>query len=160
MKNKRGFTLVELLAVLLILGTLIAIAVPSIITMSSRFQNKGLDSKISLIEEAAVIYAQSNSNSIKTFLGGKCTANSSVCECEKAGDCKYIYKITLDELIEKGGYTTEKSSESTSVCDVTHPSDSSYCLDCGTITIKLDDNFKTATAEYTLPTDSTKTYCK
>ena len=39
MNNKKGFTLVELLAVIVILGVLTAIAVPSVLEISKKIKN-------------------------------------------------------------------------------------------------------------------------
>ena len=58
--RKDGFTLVELLAVIVLLGLLMAIAVPSALTMSSKVKAKAYDTKIDLIESAAKTYGQSN----------------------------------------------------------------------------------------------------
>lgn len=164
MKNdKRGFTLVELLTVILILGLLMAIAIPSIFAISSKMKNKAYDAKIDLIEKAAVVYAQENSNAIKNKLG-TCTSNSSNCECTtKNGKttCNYRYIITLDKLIDVGAFNSENKDRDDAVCDVLDPTNSDNCLDCGTILIKLDASYKTATATYTKPNanDINKTKC-
>lgn len=59
MKNK-GFTLVELLAVIVILGILITIAVPSILGVSKNVKEKSYTTKISIIESAGVSYGEKN----------------------------------------------------------------------------------------------------
>lgn len=147
MNKKSGFTLIELLTVILIIALLMAIAVPSIMAISNKMKDRGLDSKIGAIEQAAVNYAQNNSNKIKSDLGGVCNSNSSVCECANGNtDCKYVFTMTVDRLIEVGAYETEKNVDDNSVCDVSDPRDSSKCLDCVSITIKLDDDYKSASA--------------
>ena len=57
MKNK-GFTLVEILAVIVILAVLIVIAVPNVIGISNRIRQNMFCSKVSDIESAAKLYGQ------------------------------------------------------------------------------------------------------
>lgn len=64
--RKKGFTLVELLAVIVLLGLLMAIAVPSALNLSSKVKSKSYDTKIDLIEKAAETYGQSNISFVKT----------------------------------------------------------------------------------------------
>ena len=58
MKNKKGFTLVELLAVIVILALLITIAVPGTRSISQRLKNKMYCSKLDFIETAATLYGE------------------------------------------------------------------------------------------------------
>lgn len=60
MKNKKGFTLVELLAVIVILGVLTAIAVPSVIGISKKIKQNMWESKVKTIEVAAELWADDN----------------------------------------------------------------------------------------------------
>ena len=57
MNNKKGFTLVELLAVIVILGVLTAIAVPSVLGISKKIKTDMYESKIKTIEVAAELWA-------------------------------------------------------------------------------------------------------
>ncbi len=129
-----------------------AIAVPGVMAISKRLKERGLESKKDAISEAAVVYAQENSNKIKAKLG-TCTEPNDHCECDRRDengnytDCKYYFTITVDDLIRVSAYKTEKSGKDTAVCDVTDPRDSSLCLDCVPILVKLDDDYKNATAE-------------
>lgn len=59
MKNK-GFTLVELLAVIVILALLITIAVPSVSKMSAKIQTNMFCSKVENIEKAAQLWGNDN----------------------------------------------------------------------------------------------------
>lgn len=152
--DKRGFTLVEILTVLVILSILMVIAVPSIMGISKKLKLRGLDSKVEAIEEAAIVYTQNNSNKIKAELGGSCKEPGSHCECERYNeskgkweDCKYFFAKTVDELIELGAYKSEQSERRDDMCDVNDPRDPGFCLDCVSVLIKLDDDYKTATAE-------------
>ena len=59
MKNN-GFTLVEVLAVIVILGILITVAVPNVINTSKNTRENMYQSKVDMIEKAAQLYAQDN----------------------------------------------------------------------------------------------------
>lgn len=54
--NKKGFTMIELLAVLVILVVIMAIAIPSVTSSIERSKQKEKDQKIKLIESAAELY--------------------------------------------------------------------------------------------------------
>ncbi len=58
MKNSKGFTLVELLAVIVILAILITIAVPSTIGISNKLKENMFCKKIDSIEVAAKLYGE------------------------------------------------------------------------------------------------------
>lgn len=168
MKNKKGFTLVELLAVLLILSIIMGLALPAIFTMNKKIKNRGYDSKIELMERAAVNYAQNHANAIKgqidPKIGGSCnnvtslyTVNSSRAKCAKdpikgtgseqrVDDYKYVFYVNLKTLIESGDYKIE--GDVTNECSVRNPVDESKCLDCMYIEVWLDDLHKNATAYF------------
>ena len=174
MKNKKGFTLVELLAVILILGVLMGIAVPAIMSMNKRFKIKGFDDKIELIEKAAVNYAQNNANAIKSqinpYIGGGCNevtanvvdVNSSKAKCAvdpgkgveaDPNDLKYVFYINLKTLLASGDYkpevkVDEKEENASDICRVPNPLDATKCLDCMIIEVGLDNDYKNATARY------------
>ena len=56
LKNKKAFTLVELLAVIIILGIILVLAVPRITTMINKSRDKAADELKLLIESAAEKY--------------------------------------------------------------------------------------------------------
>ena len=74
--DKKGFTLIELLAVITILGIIGTIAFVSINQANSSIQEKMIEKKAEMIEEAAILYGQDIKgtiiNSTKTYNGSKC----------------------------------------------------------------------------------------
>ena len=67
--NNKGFTLVELLAVLVILITILTIAIPSITSSIDRNKEKILNKKIDIIEAAAETYVNLYKNNINNYNG-------------------------------------------------------------------------------------------
>ena len=64
MKKKNGFTLVELLAVIVVLAIIIGIAIPASMLISNRTKKKMFCKKITMLEQTAVLYGQDNFNMI------------------------------------------------------------------------------------------------
>ena len=71
--NKKGFTLVELLAVIAILGIVVTIGVVGIGNLTEKGKEKMLDEKIRFIEESATLYGEDMRgaviNSVKKYQG-------------------------------------------------------------------------------------------
>lgn len=90
--NNKGFTLVELLAVLVILITILMIAIPSITSSVERNKQKALDKKIDIIEAAAETYVNQYKNKINysSFKNGNC--------CIKLSDIKNSGILTIEDL--------------------------------------------------------------
>ena len=87
--NKKGFTLVELLAVLVILVVIMTIAIPSVASSIERSKNKQRNAKIELVVSAAELYVDRRKNSY--------------------GDSAHI--ITLNEIICDGLLTKEQAKD-------------------------------------------------
>lgn len=65
--NSKGFTLVEMLAVVALLGLLIGIATPNIMKSQKKAKERLLSSKVKNIEKAAVLWGQDNKTSITEY---------------------------------------------------------------------------------------------
>ncbi len=63
--NKKGFTLVEILATLVVLAIVATIAFVSINGISNRTKEKLYEQKIENLENAAILYGDDNKNEIK-----------------------------------------------------------------------------------------------
>lgn len=98
MKNKKGFTLVELLAVIVILALLVAIAVPSTISISNRLKKNMYCSKIDSIENAAQLYGEDHRDSFtKDF--------------EQEGEIYKSKEISVKDLVDSGDLRKDQKEE-------------------------------------------------
>lgn len=73
--NNKGFTLVELLAVIVILLAISVIAIPNITASLERNKNKMSESQKKLIASSAELYISENKNTItyySSFVAGTC----------------------------------------------------------------------------------------
>lgn len=146
---KKGFTLVELLAVIVLLGIIMAIAIPGIYKIRDKMNEKALEAKINTIETAAVSYVQSNSNLLKSHYG-LCDINNQNenCVCKNEDECNYQFTINIKTLITSGDLKRETLEGE--ACAVPNPTDKNKCLDCLNINITLSSKYKTATAKLDL----------
>ncbi len=71
--KKNGFTLVELLAVIVLLAILMVIAIPNAFKMASKVKNKAYTTKIELVEKAGQEFGQAN---LKLIREGTSMTNS------------------------------------------------------------------------------------
>ena len=135
MKNK-GFTLVELLAVIVVMAILLTIAVPAVIGISNKIKQNMFCSKVNDIESAAKLYG-----------------NDYIDEITTSG--KYI---TITDLIDNNLYKKENDdcNFSDKPC-VTDPRDSSK-MDDKQILVKLVN--KRVYAEYQYKDENEKNSCK
>ena len=96
--NKKGFTLVEILAVVVILSIILSLATLGVMNIRRNSLQKLVDTKISNLESSAVLYGQENQDELDA-------------EC-KVGDETYssCKKMTVRELIEKDYYKSEETN--------------------------------------------------
>ena len=87
MKNK-GYTLVELLAVFVILGIIIMISVPAITGVINSSKDKSYDQQVKILENAARTYMSENSTLLP--------------------DSGSSYNVTIDNLKENGLISNEE----------------------------------------------------
>ena len=91
--NKKGFTLVELLSVIVLIGLLLGIGVPGVMRISKKMKERSFNTKKEQIEQAATLWGQDN----RTRLS-KSTCKVLESSVEKEYPC---YKISIKELIEE-----------------------------------------------------------
>lgn len=107
MKNNKGFTLVELLAVIVILAILITIASTSTIGISNKIKKDMYCKKIDAIETAAKLYGESRKDSFSTE-PGYTYGNSDSTETLQNLPSE---TIRVKDLIESGDLKKDNNSE-------------------------------------------------
>ena len=97
MINKKGFTLVEILVVIVLISLILGLGIPGIMKLNENANKRSLNSKIELIENAGVLWGNDN----------KALLKATNCEIDSQNyDC---YQISLEKLIEEDYYPSEKN---------------------------------------------------
>lgn len=112
--NKKGFTLVELLAVLVLISLLMGLAIPGINRISNNMKKKSYNQKIKLIESAAELWGQDN----KTRLQADTKCSSEISKCKKITIAVLINENYLDSDNNSGKYINPKNDEDMKDCIV------------------------------------------
>jgi prepilin-type N-terminal cleavage/methylation domain-containing protein len=93
--NKKGFTLVELLAVIVILGVLLSLVVVSVNTYLKKAKETSLNSLVKSIEEASEIYLSDHSSEYPQL---NVVGSSFNFELGELVDNDYIKKPVIDDV--------------------------------------------------------------
>lgn len=104
--NKKGFTLVELLAVIVILGVLLMIAVPAIQNVIKKSKRNAFESQAKLIIE-----------NVETMLSASTNKPDATCYIPTAN--VKLERGSLNDNAKKGYVTVKPNSNSTTGYDVT-----------------------------------------
>lgn len=83
--NNKGFTLVELLAVLVILAAIMGIAIPSITSSMERTKEKQNEEKKNMLESFAELYVADHKNAIYNNLGTNTECHISISTLKSEG---------------------------------------------------------------------------
>lgn len=111
--NKKGFTLVELLAVIAIMALIAGISVPNIINMLDKGKQEDFikDAK-SIVAKAKYRY---NMEKYKDMFGSdNCPSTESTCSCIK------LKNLNFSTETDAYGYTYDKENSYVAVCDNTY----------------------------------------
>ena len=128
--NKKGFTLIEILAVIVLLGLIGTIAVTSINGVNDNIKKEMLNSKANMIEEAALLYGQ---NYIGTVKNSSNNYNSNPCINVK------VYEL-VPTYLDKDNDNDCLTSDSTDEGCIVDPSDKNNYLDNYNIIVYYKNN--------------------
>lgn len=121
----------EILAVLVILGTVLVLVVPNITNSSAKTKNRLYETKVTMIENSAVLYGEDNYGTIIKS-GNKDNTNT-----------YYVKTITVKELVSNQYFDADTNDGS-----VEDPRSNGKTLDNCQITIKINNSTKKVTADF------------
>ena len=87
MKNKKGFTLVEILSTIVLIALLLGLGVPGVMKIRENMNKRAYNTKVDLIEQAAVLWGQDNKTRLQS---DDCIIDGNEYKCKK---------ISIDNLI-------------------------------------------------------------
>jgi len=115
--NKKGFTLVELLAVIVVLGVILAIAIPSVTSTIAGAKADSYASSAKMMKEAAVTYASTNENVVLPTDGNCIVITLSELDIENVTTDPFggTYEVSYVAIVNDGGtykyYVTLQSGD-------------------------------------------------
>jgi len=149
MKKKNGFTLVELMAVIVLIALIMTIAIPNVLRLAANTKNKAYLTKIDLIESAGESLGNDNLGTIKDATGScsfdveadqivRADYKSSVPSTSENGRYPCVYK-TVEDLVKSGRleWDAEEQCSTKDICNdkyqdyvVLNPIDNSVINKC------------------------------
>lgn len=106
MKKKNGFTLVELMGVIALLGVIIGIAVPSVLNISANIRENMYCTKLDLIKQGAQLWGEDHYSSLSEIPTVRADSQSMQ---------NYLSGVTstikVGELVKKGYLKKDKNSQ-------------------------------------------------
>lgn len=108
--SKKGFTLVELLAVIVILALLISLSVMGVTAIRNNSLQKIVDTKLADLQSSAVLYGQENQEELTDT-------------CTVSGESySYCLVVTASFLVEEGYYKVDQTDDSVLTNNLTNKS--------------------------------------
>lgn len=146
MKKNSGFTLVEIVVVIALLGVVMTIAIPNIYKFRESSNKKAYNNKKAAIEAAAANYAQRNGFSILDDI--TTTGNSSRCDLgySISSTVSFTCNMSIETLVGLGAYV-ESNKVNNGTCLVSNPKGG--CIET-TKMLRIDISQEIAYAEASL----------
>ena len=144
--NNKGFTLVEILAVVVILGMVMAIAIPNVSKLIKINEGNNYEQLKSTIMSAAKMYISDHKYEI--VVNGSCSNPSDKISISKINTYDVIDdKLVISELVDDGNIKTDK------VGNIIYPYDKEKKLDLSNSYVIVKYNCKTRDYIYSFEDD-------
>lgn len=142
--NKKGFSLVELIAVVAILGLIIVLVVPSLTKSSASSKQKIYDTKMESVKNGAIEYAEDNYR----ILIDNAEKRANDCHNETESGITYaVCKLKFKSLVPQYIVADREGEEAISKGLLEDPRDTSKNLDNDIVKIKINKSTRKITAE-------------
>lgn len=115
---KKGFTLVELLAVITILSIIVAVALTSINAVRQNSLENIVETKLDLLEQAAILYGQENPNAINNTNCKEIVLKDEEGNGSETYKPSYCTTVTAGFLIDKNYYDSGYLDEENGVVEL------------------------------------------
>lgn len=114
MLNKKGFTLVEILVVIALIGLLFGIGIPGVMKISEKMKERSYKTKVELIEQAGILWGQDNKTRLQT---DKCDLDGSnpTTNTNNYGRETKCHILSIESLIKEDYLDADKINEDNSV---------------------------------------------
>lgn len=141
--NKKGFTFIEIITVIVIIGLILAIAAPNIFKFRDRTNEKALKTKIDNLATITENYIEKNSNDIVD----KCSKHENcICSSFSSNNGTYTCIFSIQNLINLRLYN-EPHKENAS-CQIANPTDETKCLTNNSFSVQINLNSNIAKAAF------------
>lgn len=140
MKKNGGFTLVEILAVVAILGFILVLVIPNMNISTNKTRQKAYETKIIMIEDAAILYGQDHYREIIE------KSDANMAGYGKESTTNVIYRTYTLRVLDLVPEYLNKDADGTYL--ISDPRNAGTSLDNNKITIKINTNTKKVTAEF------------
>ena len=141
--KKEGFTLVELLAVIVILAVLLLLVTPSLFNSAKASREKSFKTKIGLIETSAIMYGQDN---YRTIINGVNENKPGYALTDGFNTQTLEVRDLIPEYLTKD--IEEGQTLNGKIYYIQDPRDNSRFLDDYKIIIKINPKTRKVTAEF------------
>lgn len=143
--NKKGFSLVELIGVIAILGLILVLIVPSITKSSNASKQKIYDTKMESVKKAAIEYAEDN---YRLLIEKAKNNEENDCHNETESGVTYaVCELKFKSLVPQYIVADREGEEATSKGLIEDPRDTSKKLDDNIVQVKININTRKITSE-------------
>lgn len=95
--NKKGFTLIEILSVIVLISLLLGVGIAGINRISTNMKDKSYETKIRNIEQAAILYGQDNKTTLQS---DDCKIDTKDVKCKKIS----VYGLIKEDYLDSEDY--------------------------------------------------------